>query len=147
MLLSNLPYRLNANIDSTFSGFKLLFGILLWRNVYSCFILPTSQMLSYTSMMGLINYTTTVWVEHDFALISILLLDFILPFLVVSEENLPTTWCRISPRFKRKKKKLISIAKGGWNARSANCISYRYFQKIMSQWNEEEKSLISFSVS
>ena len=104
---SNLPYRLNANIDSTFSGFKLLFGILLWRNVYSCFILPTSQMLSYTSMMGLINYTTTVWVEHDFALISILFLDFILPFLVVSEENLPTTWCRISPRFNRKKRSLL----------------------------------------
>lgn len=101
----------------------------------------------YVAMMEQIKHTTTVWVEHDFALISVLLLDFILPFLVVSEENLPTTWCRISPRFKRKKKKLISIARGGWNARSANCISYRYFQKIMSQWNEEEKSLISFSVS
>ena len=101
----------------------------------------------YVTMVEQIKHTTTVWVEHDFALISILLLDFMLPFLVVSEENLPTTWCRISPRFKRKKKKLISIARGGWNARSANCISYRYFQKIMSQWNEEEKSLILFSVS
>lgn len=107
--------------------------ILFWRNVYSCFILPTSQMLSYTSMMGLINRTTTVRVGHDFAFISILLFDFILPFLVVSEENLPTTWRRISPMFKMKKRSLlVSQEETEMRFQLTACISYPYFQKIMS---------------
>ena len=68
-------------------------------------------MLSYTSIMGQIKHTTTVWVEHDFALISILLLDFILPFLVVSEENLPTTWRRISPIGLEGKKRSLLVSR------------------------------------
>ena len=35
MLLSNLPYRLNANIDSPFSGFKLLFDEMCIRVLFS----------------------------------------------------------------------------------------------------------------